>query len=131
MVNVLENTLRRVRDDQGGFLRDFDIAILMQHDRLRQLLVRCGACRFIAAAQDVDHIIGIIERDGADHIRDISLPCGDRAYSGDFRPVTNDPPRSTRKPLIEPLGDGSPSPAGWSTVGNSCQFEPSDADPGL
>jgi hypothetical protein len=61
----------------GGFLRDTDIEIIVHHDRLRQVLVRCGNCRFVCAVQDVKHLIGIIERDGQDYIRDVSLPTTD------------------------------------------------------
>jgi len=41
--------------------------------RLTQLLVRCGRCRFVAAAQDVPFLIDAIERAG-DYVRDCSYP---------------------------------------------------------
>jgi len=49
--------------------------------RLTMILVRCGGGRFLAPAQDVQHFIGIIEREagdtvgeGSDYIRDVSIP---------------------------------------------------------
>ena len=47
--------IRRVRDTQGGFLVESNIAVLAGHpaSRLWLLLVRCGGGRFICAAQDV------------------------------------------------------------------------------
>ena len=77
-----------VGPDQGGFLTAFDVQALARIDRLRQVLVRCGACRFVISADSVDHMAGIIDRDGTDYIRDISLPSSDGAYRGDYTPVT-------------------------------------------
>ena len=73
--------LARVRSDQHGFLAEDDVTALAQDDRTRltQCLVRCGSCRFVAGAQDVAHIIGIIEGQGADYVRDVSLQAGGRA----------------------------------------------------
>ena len=59
----------------GGFLRDTEVAALAADPvtRLQQVLVRCGGCRFTCAAQDVAHLIAIIERDKTDYVRDVSL----------------------------------------------------------
>lgn len=59
---------------QNGFLTTEDIEQLSREDRLCQLLVRCGACRFLAPAQCVQHLIDIIQRDNRDYVRDVSLP---------------------------------------------------------
>lgn len=61
-------------DAQGGFLTNEDVKIVAKTDRLTQILVRCGNCRFVAAAQDIKHLTDIIERDGHDYVRDFSLP---------------------------------------------------------
>lgn len=77
--------LERCQREQGGFLKDLDVALLAADDktRLTLLLVRCGGGRFLAPAQDVAHFIGIIERDadagkvhghGGDYVRDVSIP---------------------------------------------------------
>ena len=50
-------------------------------DRLRPVLVRCGRGRFTCAAQDAEHFIAIIERDGSDYIRDVSLLSSDPVFS--------------------------------------------------
>ena len=71
------NRVLSVVKANGGFLRDVDIDQLAQQDRLRQVLVRCGNGRFVCAAQDVKHFIGIIKRDGQDYVRDVSLPTTD------------------------------------------------------
>jgi hypothetical protein len=85
---TLEETLNRVITDNGGFLRNNDIELLAESDRLRQVLVRCGCGRFICAAQDVAHFVEIIDRDATDYVRDVSLVATDRAYLGHFGAVT-------------------------------------------
>lgn len=64
-----------------GFLTKSDLADIVGFDRLRRVLVRCGGCRFTAAAQDVAHLIRCIEA-GGDYVRDVSLPVGDPIYTG-------------------------------------------------
>lgn len=63
-----------------GFLTDTDVQTLATDDstRLTQCLVRCGSCRFVASAQDVAHLISIIETDGRDYVRDVSLVARER-----------------------------------------------------
>lgn len=58
-----------------GFVTAADVAILASDSRtrLQPCLVRCGSCRFVATAQDVAHLIAIIERDGTDYVRDVAL----------------------------------------------------------
>lgn len=74
---VATNRVLRVIKENDGFLRDIDLKLLAEQDRLRMILVRCGNGRFLAPAQDVKHFIDIIERDKSDYIRDISLPTSD------------------------------------------------------
>jgi hypothetical protein len=81
---------------QGGFLTGDDVKALASGDRLRQVLVRCGACRFIISADSFEHMAGIIDREGTDYIRDISLPSSDGAYRGDYKPVTPERPTMAR-----------------------------------
>ena len=59
-----------------GFLSAEDLAVLAadQRTRLMRVLVRCGGCRFLAAAQDAKHLIDIITAEGRDYVRDVSLP---------------------------------------------------------
>ena len=59
-----------------SFIRKGDLPEVVTLSRLEPLLVRCGGCRFTAPAQDVAHLIEIIERDGADYVRDVSFPAG-------------------------------------------------------
>jgi len=73
VVDSLATVLNRAKSNHG-FLTMQDIKVIAKEDRLKQILVRCGNCRFLAAAQDVKHLIDIIERDGKDHVRDVSLP---------------------------------------------------------
>jgi hypothetical protein len=65
----------RVIADRFGFVTAEDVAQLAAHptSRLWQLLVRCGGCRFVAAAQDVAHLITAVEAIG-DHVRDVAFP---------------------------------------------------------
>lgn len=91
-MSELQQLLKKIiSPEQGGFLTAFDVQALARMDRLRQVLVRCGACRFTISADSFDHIAGIIERDGTDYIRDVSLPASDAAYRGRFNAVTPSP----------------------------------------
>jgi len=77
----LTEILSKVVNEQGGFLTKEDIAELARLDRLRPVLVRCGACRFSCAAQDVAHLVHIITREDSDYVRDVSLLASDEAFS--------------------------------------------------
>jgi len=54
-------------------LNKVELQRIVEEDRLFPLLVRCGACRFVAAAQDIDHITKALTSSG-DYVRDISIP---------------------------------------------------------
>jgi hypothetical protein len=79
-VNLL---LRRITDEQHGFLMEADLKTLAKADRLRQVLVRCGGCRFTCPAQDAEHLIEAVELAG-DYVRDVSLPVSDPMYQPRF-----------------------------------------------
>lgn len=66
--------------ERMGFLVEEDVRDLAADGqyRLQACLVRCGGCRFTAPAQDVAHLIAIIEADGRDYVRDVSLPAKGR-----------------------------------------------------
>ena len=68
-------TLERVRQ-RGGYLKESEVATIANdpQTRLAQMLVRCGGCRFVCAAQDVAHLIAMIEKTGDDYVRDVSIP---------------------------------------------------------
>lgn len=53
---------------KGGFVNDQTIEDVIKERRLQLLIVRC-----ITPAQDVKHFMRIIERDGNDYIRDVSI----------------------------------------------------------
>jgi len=71
------NELLKTIQANGGFMTEDQLKVIVKEDRMRMVLVRCGMGRFMAHAQDVQHFIDIIERDGKDYIRDISLPAAD------------------------------------------------------
>lgn len=58
----------------GGFLTMNDLKVIAKEDRLKMILVRMGNSRFLAHAQDVKWLVEIVQRDGKDYVRDISLP---------------------------------------------------------
>ena len=79
----------------GGFLTadQIDAIASDSETRLTMVLVRCGGGRFITPAQDVQHFIGIIDRErgdnpeaefsDSDYVRDCSLavqPAARRGY---------------------------------------------------
>jgi len=57
----------------GCFITDNDVPGIVQEHRLQPVLVRCGSGRFSCPVQDVTHFIEIIESDGRDYVRDVSL----------------------------------------------------------
>ena len=57
----------------GGFVTENDLPTVIAANRLQPLLVRCGSCRFIVPADQAEHIIGIIGREGSDYVRDVSF----------------------------------------------------------
>ena len=161
----LATLLRRVVTTNHGFLAPADVAELAKLDRLRMVLVRCGNGRFTCPAQDAQHFIDIICRDfrhaydqaaaqpahaesaniaaicnGADYIRDVSLPAQDDAHNGQYHPHTFEGgyQPSRPKPATTPTRSGFPRE---TYVGNfraeDCggTFDGfgvvSDADPGL
>lgn len=44
-----------------------------QHFRLTPVLIRCGGCRMTVPANQVAAVVGIIEREKSDYVRDLSL----------------------------------------------------------
>ena len=130
---TLQELLADRLSNDHGFLRDTELAELARLDRLRLVLVRCGACRFTCAAQDARHLIDIIRADGRDYVRDISLPAFDPARGGDFRPLTNDPPFPQ---IATPVSSGAAQRHFTAAVQDFCGAcdgftVTSDADPGL
>ena len=90
--------------DQLGFITERQLQIIAADPatRLRLILVRCGGCRFLAPADQCQHVIDIITREGSDYVRDVSIPaprrqkparcpeCGDRLtdrVEGDGKPT--------------------------------------------
>jgi len=67
-------TYEQIKNEEFGFIHDNELPVIIQHNRLEPLLIRCGGCRFLAPAQDVAHLIEIIEADGRDYVRDVSFP---------------------------------------------------------
>ena len=141
---MLETFLRRIMSENGGFMRDDDIAELAKLDRLRQVLVRCGNGRFVTAADSVAHFVGIIEREhgddfepGSDYVRDVSLLASDPCYRGDYRPCTTTGMSTTYKPAKAIAASRKPDPYVNNFREEDCggAFDgfsvTSDADPGL
>ena len=85
---TIEAVLQQVVHNHG-FLSPADVRSVAESDRLRLLLVRCGNCRFLCPAQDVDHILAIIQKEGSDYVRDVSLPAGDSAHNRNYKPATD------------------------------------------
>ena len=59
--------------EKCGFITDADLPAVIAEDRLQMMIVRCGNGRFVCPAQDVAHFIAIIEKEGSDYIRDVSI----------------------------------------------------------
>jgi len=50
-----------------------DEQALLREDPLQTVLVRCGGGRFVCPIQDLNHFRDIINKDGRDYIRDVSV----------------------------------------------------------
>ena len=46
---------------------------LIAENRLQPVLIRCGGGRFSCPIQDVKHFVDIINKEGSDYVRDISV----------------------------------------------------------
>lgn len=120
-----------------GFLVEADMPALIALDRLCQVLVRCGGCRFTCAAQDVAHLIKCIEV-GGDYIRDVSFPVGAVERAANWHPEPTERPayqrpeswsisRNARRQSKQPV-EG----VDWICTGNFDGFTcGTDADSGL
>ena len=80
LTNASLSRALQVVKSNGGFMNETDIDIIAHHDRLRMVLVRCGNGRFLCPIQDVKHFMAIVQRDGQDHVRDVSLPSTDSIW---------------------------------------------------
>lgn len=76
----LNRVLQVVVRDRQGFLTKNDLEVIAAQDRHRLILVRCGCGRFLCPADNVQHFMNIIARDGQDYVRDISLPTSDAIW---------------------------------------------------
>lgn len=73
IVESMDTVLKRAKANHG-FLTLNDVRVIEKENRMMMLLVRCGNCRFLAPAQNIKWLIDIIERDGKEYVRDISIP---------------------------------------------------------
>ena len=68
------SAIQRIKNETGGFItKPEDLEAVKAESRLHPVLVRCGGGRFTCPAQDVQHFVDIINRDGQDYVRDISV----------------------------------------------------------
>jgi hypothetical protein len=57
-----------------GFITSPDeLQAVINVNRLRPVLVRCGNGRFTCPAQNVQHMVDIVNKSNLDYIRDISI----------------------------------------------------------
>ena len=68
----------QIRKRRMGFVTQDDLKDIIHINRLQLLLVRCGGCRFLAPAQDIERIIKLIEGSGEEYVRDVSFPANIR-----------------------------------------------------
>jgi hypothetical protein len=68
--------IQDVLKDRYGFITEKDFSKVAAENRLQPCLVRCCGGRFIAPAQDVEHFIKLIGKDGSEYVRDVSIYTG-------------------------------------------------------
>lgn len=67
-------TMQELRSQNHGFITEDMMPKIVELNRFEMVLVRTGGGRFIVPAQNADHFIAIITREGSDHVRDVSFP---------------------------------------------------------
>lgn len=65
--------IETLSSENYGFVTEKDMPEIIKEDRFQQILIRCGAGRFICPAQDTEHFINIITKEKSDYVRDASL----------------------------------------------------------
>lgn len=74
---IQNDIVHRIKNESNGFITtDEDMKELVATYPHQMLLVRCGSGRFLCPAQDADHFIKIIAKEGSDYVRDVSFPAG-------------------------------------------------------
>ena len=67
-------TIAEMKNRNYGFIVDEEqLDAVIAENRLENVLVRCGACRFVTPAQNVKHMMKMVEA-GGDYVRDLSFP---------------------------------------------------------
>jgi hypothetical protein len=94
IVDVLEN---------GGFVTDQQVRVLVEIDRLGLVLLRTTRGRMQVAAQDVDHYVSMIDRDPDDSLRDASIRTRDWSHVRDRLGATL--LRNVRDHVVEDAAD--------------------------
>jgi len=125
------NTLQTfIKSQPYGFITDKELLKLVAIDRLCQVLVRCGGCRFTCAAQDVAHLETCIKA-GGDYVRDVSFPVGSFERAASWQPA---PAAYTVETARRALKHASVATTARVVREWNCEDlgdGPSDADPGL
>lgn len=62
-----------IRTSLGFLTSQQDEDALLMEDRLQPVLVRCGGGRFSCPIQDLKHFVQIINKEGSDYVRDVSV----------------------------------------------------------
>lgn len=145
-MNKLQAFILVTKENTYGFITSpAQLNELKRLDQLCQLLVRCGGCRFLCAAQDVEHLMTCIVA-GGDYVRDVSFPVGafDAAARWDPRqeqsaispapasPGPATPTERTARPFTaRAWGNRAIDEADVGGVVDASGHVQSDADPGL
>lgn len=139
MPNKFEEFITGIRARNGGpWVTSQELPELTELHRLCQCLVRCGRCRFTAAAQDLPFLMGAIDKAG-DYVRDVQIIPAEleRASSWQpehlpepiFKPAPKSPRPATTKPApMHYNPEFREEDCGGVFDGNGVV---SDADPGL
>ena len=137
-MNALENFIAA---RPFGFVTSADMPELIKLHRLCQLMVRCGAKRFICAAQDLNGMIAAVTA-GGDYIRDVSITHSEQLRAPTWRPEPEHGPTSSPSTLWAPGFPRKDSPPDRRIPRNDFNESDcggvfngfgviSDADPGL
>lgn len=66
---------QRIKQETFGFItKPEDLAAIIAENPMEMLLVRCGGGRFLVPANQANHFMEIIRREGSDYVRDVSFP---------------------------------------------------------
>ena len=66
--------IEKLLKEKMGFITSAEeLKSVIAENRMQLCIVRCGGGRFLCPAQDAEHFMDIVNKEGSDYVRDISI----------------------------------------------------------